>query len=212
VLHMPVLAALWQTSYGKMILIKIGILATALLLAAGNLLRTKPALVAARGEPKLGEPAARLLRRLVSGEATLIAGAVFAAALLSSLAPPPPAFAQQQNAAAHVGPGAVAATVKHGSYRLQVFVRPNRATAPNSFQLKLTRNGQPVSGATVTLGFAMLDMEMPSQEYGLAETQPGVYTRAAPALVMVGHWGLTFNITPQGGSPFSAVVVDHATG
>jgi hypothetical protein len=29
---------------------------------------------------------------------------------------------------------------------------------------------------------------------------------------MVGHWGLTFNITPKGAPPFSATVVDHATG
>jgi hypothetical protein len=29
---------------------------------------------------------------------------------------------------------------------------------------------------------------------------------------MVGHWGLSFNVTPKGGQPFTAVVVDHATG
>jgi hypothetical protein len=29
---------------------------------------------------------------------------------------------------------------------------------------------------------------------------------------MVGHWGLTYTITPKGGQPFSVLVVDHATG
>jgi hypothetical protein len=29
---------------------------------------------------------------------------------------------------------------------------------------------------------------------------------------MVGHWGLTYTITPPGGQPFTVVVVDHATG
>jgi hypothetical protein len=29
---------------------------------------------------------------------------------------------------------------------------------------------------------------------------------------MVGHWGLTFNVTPQDAPPFTATVVDHATG
>jgi hypothetical protein len=29
---------------------------------------------------------------------------------------------------------------------------------------------------------------------------------------MVGHWGLSINVTPRGGQPFTAVVVDHATG
>ena len=55
----------------------------------------------------------------------------------------------------------------------------------------------------------MLDMEMGSQEYQLTETSPGVYSQLTPALVMVGHWGLSFNVTPKGGQPFTAVVVDQ---
>jgi copper transport protein len=204
VLHLPVLAALWQTSYGKVILIKLGILLTTIPLAAINLLRNKPGLLAAGDKPALGEPPARLLRRLVGGEATLIAGAVFAAALLSSLAPPPPAFAEQESALVRVGPGRVAATVERAGYTLQILVNPNRAAAPNSFALKLSRNGQPVRDADITLAFAMLDMQMPQQEYRLDETSPGIYTRKAPALVMVGHWGLSFTITPKGAPPFTA--------
>ena len=69
-----------------------------------------------------------------------------------------------------------------------------------------------MTGADVTLTFAMLDMQMPSQEFQLAETAPGVYTRKAPALVMVGHWGLDFTITPKGGQPFTTLVVDRAGG
>ena len=212
VLHLPVWAALWQTSYGKVILIKIGLLTLAVGLAAGNLLRSKPQLVAARERAELGAPAARLLRRLVGGEALLVTGAVFAAATLSSLAPPPPAFAEEGHALVRVGPGHVAALVHQAGYTLQVLVNPNRAAAPNSFALKLSRGGQPVRGADVTLEFEMLDMEMPNQEYQLTETKPGIYSRAAPALVMVGHWGLTFNVTPKSGAPFSALVVDHAAG
>jgi copper transport protein len=203
-----VLSALWQTSYGKVILIKVAILAATMPLAAVNLLRNKPGLATAAR----AEGAARLLRRLVRGETVLVAGAVFAAALLSSLAPPPPAFAQQSSAIARVGPGRVAATVKRLGYTLQVLVDPNRAAAPNSFALKVTRNGQPVGHADVTLAFAMLDMEMPQQEYRLAEKAPGLYVRQAPALVMVGHWGLTFTVTPPGGPAFTARIVDHATG
>jgi copper transport protein len=55
-------------------------------------------------------------------------------------------------------------------------------------------------------------MQMPSLEYQLVETSPGIYTRKAPALVMVGHWGLSFTVTPKGGTPFTAVVVDRANG
>ena len=212
IVHLPVLAALWQTSYGKVILIKIALLAATLPLAGINLLRTKPRLVAAGNQASLGSGPASMLRSLVGGEATLIAGAVFAAALLSSLAPPPPAFAQQESALAKVGPGRVATTLKRNGYDLQLLVAPNRAAAPNSFALRLSRHGQPVRNADVTVQFSMLDMEMPSQEYRLSETGPGIYSRRAPALVMVGHWGLTFTVTPRNATPFSTVVVDHATG
>ena len=58
----------------------------------------------------------------------------------------------------------------------------------------------------------MLDMEMGKQAYQLTEIEPGVYAQAAPALVMVGHWGLAFDVTPKGGQPFSVLIVDQATG
>ena len=91
-------------------------------------------------------------------------------------------------------------------------MRPNRAAAPNDFALEISKGGQPVRGATVTVTFAMLDMQMGNQEYGLAETSPGVYSHPAPALVMVGHWGLLFHVTPARGAPFTALVVDQASG
>jgi hypothetical protein len=53
---------------------------------------------------------------------------------------------------------------------------------------------------------------MGNQEYRLTEVKPGVYSRASPALVMVGHWGLAFQVTPKGGAPVQALVVDRAAG
>jgi copper transport protein len=212
VLHMPLLAALWQTSYGQVILVKSGLLAAAMALGAVNMLRSTPRLVAARDRPEAGRTAATLLRRAISGETAILVCAVGAAALLTSLAPPADALAQEGNALARVGPGNVAETVHRAGYTLQVLVSPNRAAAPNSFALKLTRHGAPVRNANVTLTFAMLDMQMANQEFQLTETRPGVYSRAAPALVMVGHWGLTFTVTPKSGQPFTAVVVDRANG
>jgi copper transport protein len=212
ILHMPIVAALWRTSYGKTILVKIGILVAAMMLAAVNLLRTKPALVAARNDNERGRSAAMLLRRMIGGETFLLAGAVFAAALLTSLAPPAPALAKEGSALARVGPGPVTATVHKAGYTLQVRVNPNRAVTPNSFELDLSKNGTPVSGANVTLSFAMLDMAMSNQLFQMTETRPGVYTHAGPALIMVGHWALGFNVKPKTGPPFTALVVDHATG
>jgi copper transport protein len=205
IVHLPILAALWQTGYGKAILVKIAILVVAAALGAVNFLHTVPSL-----EGVEAERAARLLRRVVSVEALLVAGAIFAAAVLSSLAPPPPAFAQESSAIATVGPGRAARTLEVDGYTLRVVVAPNKAVTSNSFELDLSRGGTPVRGADVTLGFDMLEMQMPHQEYQLTETQPGVYVRKAPALVMVGNWSLQFTITPKGGAPFTALVVDRA--
>lgn len=210
--HMPTLGALWQTPYGQAILVKIGLLAAAALLAAVNLVRTKPRLAASRAKPELGRPAALLLRRLVGGEALLVSGAIVAAAVLSSLPPPPKALAAEGSALARVGPGPVARVVHKGPYALQVLISPNRAASPSTFTVKITRNGVPLRGADVTLTFEMLDMEMGNQTYRLTETEPGTYSHAAPALVMVGHWGLSFQITPSGGAQITALVVDRANG
>ena len=212
IIHMPTIASLWQTSYGRAILVKTALLAVAMLGGAVNLLITKPRLDAAKRDPARGAQAARLLRNTVRIETVLVVAAVFAAAVLSSLAPPAAALAKEGSALAHVGPGKVATTVHKNGYTLQVLVSPNKAVETNSFALKLTKDGKVVRGADVTLGFDMLDMQMTNQEYQLTETAPGVYSHPAPALVMVGHWGLSFNVTPKNGEPFTAFVVDHATG
>jgi copper transport protein len=210
--HMPTIASFWQTSYGKSLLVKIALLAAALLLAAVNLLRNVPRFKAFGTRPELGAPAASLLRRLVAGEALLVSGAVLAAAVLSSLPPPSKALASIGGAKAHVGPGVVDKVVSENGYRLAIRVSPNRAAVPNSFQVAISRGGQPVRNADVTVDFAMLDMEMGQQAYHLSETAPGTYGHAAPALVMVGHWGLSFQIAPPGQKPFTVVLVDKANG
>jgi copper transport protein len=210
--QMPTLASFWQTSYGKSLLVKIALLAAALLLAAVNLLRNVPRFKAFGTRPELGAPAASLLRRLVGGEALLVSGAVLAAAVLSSLPPPSKALASIGGAKAHVGPGLVDKVVSENGYRLAIRVSPNRAAVPNSFQVAISRGGRPVRNADVTVDFAMLDMEMGQQAYHLSETAPGTYGHAAPALVMVGHWGLSFQIAPPGQKPFTVLLVDKANG
>ncbi len=210
--ELPTLASLWQTSYGKALLVKIGLLGAALLLASINLLRTTPRFRASSRRPELGAPTATLLRRLVAGESLLVAGAVLGAAVLSSLPPPSKALASVGGARAHVGPGPVNEVVDQNGYRLALHVSPNRAAVPNSFQVGITRGGKPVENADVTVDFTMLDMEMGRQAYHLSETAPGTYGRAAPALVMVGHWGLSFQVAPPGQRPFTVLLVDKAAG
>jgi copper transport protein len=211
-LELPTLGSLWQTSYGKALLWKIALLAAALALAAVNLARTKPRLQAAGVRPSLGPGAAMLLRRLVQGEIVFVAGALFAAAVLTSLPPPASALARVKNIAAHVGPGPVSTELTKGPYRVHVSVAPNRAAIANAFTVSLTRNGQPVKGAQVISRFDMLDMDMGEQSYQLRELRPGTFSKTVPALVMVGHWGLQFEVTPPGVQPFVVTLLDRASG
>ena len=156
--------------------------------------------------------AARLLRRLVAVEAAIVAVTIFVAVVLSSLALTV-VFAKEGSVLARVGPGRVASVVHQAGYTLKVLVAPNVASAPNSFELELSKNGVRIGHAKVTLSFAMLDMAMGNQEYQLNEVKPGLYALANnSALVMAGHWALKFRITPRGGAPVTARVVDYATG
>ena len=132
--------------------------------------------------------------------------------MLTSFPPPARALAQIGNASARVGPGPVATTVTEGPYRLDIRVDPNRAALPNSFSVRASKDGKPVVGASVTVHFLMLDMDMGQFGYVVAEKSPGFYVRSAPALVMVGHWAVRFTIAPAGGQPFDVTVVDKARG
>ena len=193
-LHLPTLAALWQTGYGTVIIAKAAIMLAALLAASINRRRTTPAL------------------RPIAVEAVVVASAVVAAAVLSSLPPPPRALASLGAVSASVGPGPVAEAVTRGGYRLVVRVSPNRVGVPDEVAVRLVHGRTPVRGAGVLATFTMLDMEMPAQTYRLAEHAPGVYARSTGALAMVGRWGLAFHVTPPGAQPFDLALVDHAGG
>jgi copper transport protein len=213
--HFPTLASLWETSYGKSLILKLIFLAGTIAIAAVNFTRTAPQFVrAAAGIAGAGTSAAGLLRILVSGEVLLVVGAFFGASLLTSLPPPPKALASLGSASAHVGPGPGNATVTKGAYKLQFQLSPNKAAVPNTFSVRITKNGKPVRGADVTAKFTMLDMEMQQQAYNLPEQSPGLFARAnTPALVMVGRWGITFDIRPPGATtPLDVLLLDHAVG
>jgi copper transport protein len=211
-LEVPTLASLWQTSYGKALIVKIALLGAALVLAAVNLARTKPRLQAAGLQPSLGPRAALSLRRLVQGEIVFLVGALFAAAVLTSLAPPASALARVKNIAARVGPGPVSKVVSKGPYRVRVTVTPNRAAVQNRFTVSVTKDGKPVRGAEVVSRFDMLDMDMAELSYRFREARPGTFSKSAPALVMVGHWAIQLEVTPPGQQPFVVTLLDKASG
>lgn len=97
VLLLPDVAALWSTGYGRIITVK-SVLFVAALVAAG----------AARGRA-LPRARPRLLRRLTTGEASILAGVLAAAAILVNAAPPQPA----SPAASLLGPPPIEGPVVH---------------------------------------------------------------------------------------------------
>ena len=104
VLHLPTLASLWQTSYGKTIIVKAALLLGAMLVAS-----VQPAAHDARAPAAAGAAVGRRGDCSCAGSSAarslLVAGAVAAAAVLSSLPPPPKALAAtRQRERAH-GPG-----------------------------------------------------------------------------------------------------------
>jgi copper transport protein len=212
--HLPTLSALWQTGFGQAILVKSGLLGVALVLAAVNLRVTTPrlALAGAREDAALGGRAAGLLRRTVSGEILLVGSIVFAAGVLTSLPPPSSALGEVANPAGRVGPGPVNRVVRQGDTRAVVRLGANRALVPIGYGLDLTRAGAPVTGATVVARFSQLDMDMGQQAYALREVGPGRYRTKGMPLLMVGNWGVTFEVTPRRGAPYSFTLVDRAGG
>lgn len=212
VLQFPTFGSILSTAYGRALDLKLILLGGTLLLAGVNLARTKPRLEAALAQPALGPASASLLRRLVAGEIALVVGALFGAALLTSFQPPLDALAKAGGASAKVGPGPVDRVVQKEGYRLRFRIQPNRAAVPNTFAVGITRDGRPLRGADVTATFSMLDMEMGTLEYRLTERRPGYFERAAPALVMVGSWGLSFDIRPPAGAPVTVLLIDRAGG
>ena len=214
VVQLPTFGALWETGYGRAILVKIGLLGGALVLGAVNLLVTTPRLAraGARDDPEGGGRGAALLRRTVSGEVVLVTSTVFAASVLTSLPPPAAALGRAGDAVARVGPGPVRHHVVQAGTRAIVRLEPNTAVRPMDFGLDLSRAGRPLTGATVIAKFDMLDMDMGQEAYKLRETGPGQYRRNAMPLIMVGNWGVTYEVTPRAGAPYSFIVVDRANG
>ena len=88
ILQVTAWPALFRSTYGRVVLAKIGGLALALVLGAFNLLRTRARLRQAADRPEESELWARRLRRSVGGEVVVTTVVVFLAAALVSLAPP----------------------------------------------------------------------------------------------------------------------------
>ena len=198
VLHLPTLASLWQTSYGKTIIVEGVLLLVAMLARRRSTCCARSRGCRRRGEPAVRAAAATLLRRLVAGEVVLVAR--------RGLRPRRSSRACRRRrrrsptlgqASAHTGPGPVATVVD--AQRLPA--RAARDAEPRGRTERLLASGSRAAAhrsaaPTSSQRSRCSTWRCRRSRIACAETAPGRRTcRSAPALVMVGHWGLSFQVT-----------------
>ena len=143
VVHLPTLAALWETSYGKTDPRQDRA-------ARGRRSRSPRSTCCGRSrarrrerDAELGASAALLLRRLVGGEAILVAAAVLGGALLSSLPPPAKALAKESRRARPGRPGRGRDDGRRqDGYTLGSWSRRTAPRSPNAFALEIDEERQ----------------------------------------------------------------------
>ena len=197
--------ALWGSSYGQTLLIKIGLFMLLLVLGAFHLLQISPQLRAfaapAEGEVKVVEAAKvqTTFGRSIRVEAALAIVLLVIVGVLTSLSPPPPGVlvrsANGSGGAPLVYQGKMADLV------YSLVINPGRV-GMNTFEVSLKeRNGQPLKQTDgVRLRFTILDMDMGTQELDLmpVPARPGHYAVNSIALGMSGHWKMTLLVYRTG--------------
>ena len=112
-------------------------------------------------------------------------------------------------AALEVGPGRVLSVFPAASRTLELRIVPNRASAWNTLQLKITKKGLLLRRARVTAALTMHAMQMGTQTFRLHESPGGTYWYLGPALVMPGLWDIHLVVTPSRGAPLTVRIRDR---
>ncbi len=173
------LPALVETAYGRVLLLKVVVVAILLAPAAINLLVLRPRLGEAAKRRVDGTTLLRNLRRTVAGEMALAVLVLIMAGALANLQP-------GRDAQAALG---MQATTTVEDLRATLRVQPGIA-GPNRFDVLLTdRSGRPITGAEkVALRFTMQAMDMGETELTALPRGDGHYIAQGGALVMDGFW------------------------
>ncbi len=168
-------AALTNTFYGQVLLVKLGLALLMVGFGANNLLFITPRLKHAPND----SPITLGFRWLVLSEAGVSLLLMLSVAVLTVLAP-----------ARAAAPPGLAATARADDLALGINITPGRVGV-NTFTLKVTANGQPVTGAKeVALRFTPLSgtQAVASSEIILREDQPGLYSARGANFSLSEQW------------------------
>jgi copper transport protein len=176
-------AALIATDYGRLLLLKLALVALLLGLGAVNRWVLTPAL-------ERRARTALQLRRTLGADLALAAGVVALTAGLGTV-PPPRALAEQATAHAHAshGPREYAVQVAAQDHDLLVVATP-ASIGENRIDLYLTnRQGQPVDAKAAELTFALPEMGIEALRVDATALEPGHF-QASIDLPLAGDWRL----------------------
>jgi copper transport protein len=174
-------AALIATDYGRLLLLKLGLVGLLLGLGALNRLVLTPALARRAG-------AARQLRRTIGADLALAAAILAVTAGLGSV-PPPRALAEQAAAHAHPshGPREHAVEVAAPHHDLVIVATP-ASIGRNRIDLYLKdKRGLPVSAKAAELALALPEMGIEALRVDAAALEPGHF-QAEVDLPVAGDW------------------------
>jgi hypothetical protein len=176
--RVPTLGSLWETNYGKALVVKI-VLLFARSRWRGQSRADEAAARGGRVRPSDGPGRRCCSRRLVQGEILFVAGALFAAAVLTASRPGERPRPREEHRRAR-RPGPVSTVIDKGPYKIHVQVTPNRAAVNNSFRVTVTKNGQPVRGARSSRSSTCSTWRWARRATASRQTRPGSFSKSAP--------------------------------
>ncbi len=188
ILRVGALEALFNTLYGRTLIVKLVIVSPMLLFGAINLLaitpRMKRASVKAEGDDRL----VRRFRRIVTSEALLGAALLLSVAVFTSL---PPARAVSSAPA-------LTAAARADDLHLALEITPGRVGV-NTFTLQVTSADQPVEQAKeVALRFTPAQTSLPPSEAQLTGEGNGRYTVKGAYLSLPDTWQVQAVVRREG--------------
>lgn len=183
--HVTTWKALFESTYGRVVVAKIFGLALALVLAAFNLFRTQRRLRSAADRPEESEAWARRLRRVVGGEALVTTLVIVLASVLVSLAPP-----RASAAGGAVSETFAAGRVPLGPDTVDVQVYPTRAGQPVQVHTQFTTvTGAPDDAvAEVSVSLTLVDQDLGPFEHTGTKLAPGHHVVSGFTFPAPGTW------------------------
>ena len=191
-LHIPTWRALVSTDYGRVLLIKLILVAVILLIAAVNWRRALPALTDFSRQVEIFHKWTRRFRTLVSAEAFLGIAVLASVALLTSL---PPAVA-----VANAGP--VVMSKQNQDMTVNLNLDSTRVGTIHTSVILRDSSGRTITDAErVTLYVKMLDMDMGLETVEAQPAPSGAFQADLP-FSMAGRWLVSVEVSPAHGDTF----------